>query len=121
MDLTHETYVDEGSIGQAERMEAPIETLQDGTPETETTTHYFWGTARDFDIQDAGFTRRFQNQQGHLFAEDVEVLEAQQRSIEANPDMKLRGINIDQGGVKARLVIQRLIKAQQLEREEGAQ
>src|SRR5688572_25439078 len=30
MDLTHETYVHEGSIGQPELMEAPIETLQDG-------------------------------------------------------------------------------------------
>ena len=193
MDLTHETYVHEGSIGQAELMEAPIETLQDGhvvivrrwmpgieappfwrdalkrdgpvdrwqvcvflppsnvlidvgvalagegatiekhdngvrgvvidamTPETETTTHYFWGMARNFDIQDAGFTRRFQNQQGHVFAEDVEVLEAQQRSVDGNPDMKLRGFNIDQGGVKARLVIQRLLKAQQSQPLEGEQ
>ena len=30
MDLTHETYVHQGSIGQAELMEAPIETHVDG-------------------------------------------------------------------------------------------
>jgi vanillate O-demethylase monooxygenase subunit len=185
MDLTHETYVHEGSIGQAELMEAPIETLQEGnvvivrrwmpdidappfwrdalkqegpvdrwqvcyflppsnvlidvgvapassgatieshdngvrgfvvdamTPETETSTHYFWGMARNFDVQDAGFTKRFQAQQGMVFAEDVEVLEAQQKAILTNPDMKLRGFNIDQGGVKSRLVISRLIKAQE--------
>jgi vanillate O-demethylase monooxygenase subunit len=44
--------------------------------------------------------------------EDVEVLEAQQRSISANPDLKLRAYAIDQGGVKARIIIDRLRKAQ---------
>ena len=63
-------------------------------------------------ILDTGFTARFKCQQGGVFAEDVEVLEAQQCSIERNPDLKLRAYNIDQGGVKARLVIERLRKAQ---------
>jgi vanillate O-demethylase monooxygenase subunit len=82
------------------------------TPETETTTHYFWGMARNFDILDQGFTARFKAQQGGVFAEDVEVLEAQQRSIEANPDLKLRAYSIDSGGARARLAIERLLKAQ---------
>jgi vanillate O-demethylase monooxygenase subunit len=184
MDLTHETYVHEGSIGQRELMEAPIETRVEGdqvivtrwmpgidappfwrgalkqsgpvdrwqichflepsnviidvgvapveagatveqhdqgvrgfvidamTPESETATHYFWGMARNFDIDDAGFTARFKKQQGGVFLEDVEVLEAQQRSISANPDLKLRAYAIDQGGVKARIIIDRLRKAQ---------
>lgn len=183
MDLTHETYVHAGSIGQPELMEAPIETRAEGdrvivtrwmpgidappfwrnalkkdgpvdrwqichflapssviidvgvalsgagatieahdqgvrgfvidsmTPETETTCHYFWGMARNFDLNDAGFTGRFKKQQGGVFAEDVEVLEAQQRAIEANPDMRLRAFNIDSGGVRARAVIERLAKA----------
>ena len=81
------------------------------TPESETSTHYFWGMARNFDVEDAGFTARFKRQQGGVFAEDVEVLEAQQRSIEANPGLKLRAYNIDQGGVKSRLIIERLRKA----------
>jgi vanillate O-demethylase monooxygenase subunit len=184
MDLTHETYVHEGSIGQRELMEAPIETRVEGdevivtrwmpgidappfwrgalkrggpvdrwqichflepsnviidvgvapveagatveqhdqgvrgfvidamTPENDTSTHYFWGMARNFDIDDAGFTARFKKQQGGVFMEDVEVLEAQQRSISANPDLKLRAYAIDQGGVKARMIIDRLRKAQ---------
>jgi vanillate O-demethylase monooxygenase subunit len=183
MDLTHETYVHEGSIGQQELMEAPIDTRVEGnevvvtrwmagidappfwrgalkqegpvdrwqicrflppsnviidvgvapvgagasveshdqgvrgfvidaiTPESESRTHYFWGMARNFDIEDAGFTARFKRQQGGVFAEDVEVLEAQQRSIENNPGLKLRAYNIDQGGVKSRLIIERLRKA----------
>jgi phenylpropionate dioxygenase-like ring-hydroxylating dioxygenase large terminal subunit len=78
------------------------------TPESETSTHYFWGMARNFDIEDAGFTARFKSQQGVVFAEDVEVLEAQQRSIDANPDMKLRGYSVDVGAVRARAIISRL-------------
>ena len=43
--------------------------------------------------------------------EDVEVLEAQQRSIAANPDLRLSAYNIDQGGVRVRQIIKRLCEA----------
>lgn len=183
MDLTHETYVHEGSIGQPELMEAPIETKLEGdkvvvtrwmpgveappfwrnalrregpvnrwqichflepssviidvgvspieagdtieqhdsgvrgfvidamTPETQTTTHYFWGMARNFDIGDAGVTGRMKAQQSAVFDEDVEVLELQQKSIAANPDMRLRNLSIDAGGAHARRIIERLAAA----------
>ncbi|HEX3573287.1 MAG TPA: aromatic ring-hydroxylating dioxygenase subunit alpha [Rhodopila sp.] len=184
MDLTHETHVHSGSIGQPELLESPIETSWAGnevfvkrwmpgidappfwrnalkregkvdrwqicnfiapasviidvgvapveagatierhdhgvrgfvvdsmTPETPTTTHYFWGMARDFDIDDAGFTARFKAQQGGVFQEDLVVLEAQQTSIDRNPDLRLRSYNIDSGGVRARLTIDRMMKEQ---------
>ena len=182
MDLTHETHVHSGSIGQPELMEAPIETRVDGekvfvtrwmpgvdappfwrgalkqdgpvdrwqicqfilpsaviidvgvapvgagatiaahdqgvrgfvvdvmTPATATSTNYFWGMARNFDIADAGFTARFRQQQAGVFAEDVEILEAQQRSIVANPNFKLSAYNIDEGGVRARQLIARAMR-----------
>jgi len=183
MDLTHETYVHQGSIGQQEILGAPIETHAEGnlvtvtrwmpnidappfwrnalkregpvdrwqichflapssviidvgvapitagatiethdqgvrgfvidamTPESETTSHYFWGMARNFDVDDPGFTARFKKQQGGVFLEDVAILEAQQRSIVANPDLKLKAFSIDTGGVRARQVISRLLEA----------
>lgn len=185
MDLTHETHVHAGSIGQPEIMEAPIETRVDGqevwvtrwmpgveappfwrgalrrdghvdrwqicrfmlpavvmidvgvapvdagatierhdqgkrgmvidflTPETETTHHYYWGMARNFDTDDAGFTARFKSQQGGVFLQDKEVLEAQQGAILANPGLGLRAFRIDEGGVRARQIISRAIKEQQ--------
>jgi len=185
MDLTHETYVHTGSIGQIELMEAPIETdatddrvfvrrwmpgvdappfwalalRQAGkvdrwqicefippsciiidvgvapvgagatiehhdqgvrgfvidalTPESDTRMHYFWGMARNFATDDPGFTARFKAQQGGVFAQDVEVLEAQQRSIEANPGLELRNLNIDSGGVLARRLVEKLIAAEE--------
>jgi len=183
MDLTHETYVHAGSIGQQEILEAPLECTVEGdsvrlsrwmpgieappfwrgalkkpglvdrwqvcefilpsavmidvgvapvgagatlaqhdqgvrgfvvdfmTPETETSHHYFWGMARNFDIDDAGFTARFKAQQGGVFAEDREILEAQQAAILANPDRKLAAYRIDEGGVRARQIIARKMRA----------
>jgi vanillate O-demethylase monooxygenase subunit len=40
-------------------------------------------------------------------------LEAQQRSITANPHLKLKAFGIDSGGVRARQAIQRMIREQQ--------
>jgi vanillate O-demethylase monooxygenase subunit len=180
MDLTHETYVHTGSIGQKELMETPLETRVEGdqvflsrwmanidpppfwrealkrdakvdrwqicqfldpcsviidvgvspveagdtleshnsgvrgfvidsmTPETETSCHYFWGMARNFDIDDAGVTARIKAGQDRIFNEDIEVLERQQRSIAENPDMTLRTLSIDSGGAHARRIIERL-------------
>jgi len=82
------------------------------TPETADTHHYFWGMARNFEVNDAGFTSRFKAQQGQVFAEDKVVLEAQQQAIRANGDMRLNAYSIDQGGVRARALISRAIKAQ---------
>ncbi len=79
------------------------------TPETETSCHYFWGMARNFATNDHGVTLRMKDQQNIVFGEDVEVLEAQQRSIAENPDMRLRVFNIDAGGAHARRVIERLM------------
>ncbi|HLY54230.1 MAG TPA: aromatic ring-hydroxylating dioxygenase subunit alpha, partial [Stellaceae bacterium] len=81
------------------------------TPENEASTHYFWGMARNFAIHDGGVGTRLRRQQGSVFQEDVEILEAQQRSIEANPGLKLRAFNIDSGGVRARMVIDSLRNA----------
>ena len=185
MDLTHETHVHAGSIGQQELMESPMESRTDGqtayltrwipdidappfwrgalgkpgnvdrwqicrfdlpslvmidvgvapvsagatlenhghgvrgmvidfmTPESETSHHYFWGMARNFNIDDAGFTARFKTQQGQVFAEDKVILEAQQAAILTNPDMKLNAYSIDQGGVRARRIIEHAIQTNQ--------
>lgn len=77
------------------------------TPVSDTSMRCFWGMARSFDIEDAGFTARFEQQQGGVFAEDFEIFEAQQRAILANSDLKLRAFNIDQGGVRAWKIIER--------------
>ena len=81
------------------------------TPETENSTWYFWGMARDFEVSDHGLSLRIKDAQSGVFAEDLDVLESQQRNIEARPDQKLLNFNIDSGGVRARRLIDKAIAA----------
>jgi len=82
------------------------------TPETENSTWYFWGMARNFEIEDHGLTLRIKDAQSKVFAEDLDVLESQQRNIEARPAQKLISLNIDSGGVRARRLIGQAIESQ---------
>jgi vanillate O-demethylase monooxygenase subunit len=74
------------------------------TPETETSIWYFWGMARKFQPQ------------GKIFAEDLQMLELQQKNLLAHPTRELLKLNIDAGGVQSRRVIDRLL-AQELAHE----
>jgi hypothetical protein len=65
-----------------------------------------------FDIHDVGFTARLKAQQGGVFPEGVAVLEAQQRSMLSNPQLKLRAFSIDAAAWRARHVIERMIREQ---------
>ena len=76
------------------------------TPETETTTWYHWGMVRNFQVEDRGLTFRIRDAQASVFAEDTEILEAQQQSILRRPERKLLDLKIDSGGVYARRIIE---------------
>lgn len=83
------------------------------TPETETSHWYFWGMARNFQAHDEELTKTIREGQGKIFGEDLAVLEAQQKNLDAYPDRRLLMLNIDTGGVQSRRVLERLIKAEQ--------
>ncbi len=83
------------------------------TPETEHSIWYFWGMARDFKPEDQALTQTIQQGQGAIFAEDLEVLERQQRNLLDYPDRALLKLDIDAGGVQARRMIERVIKQEQ--------
>lgn len=82
------------------------------TPETDGTMWYFWGMARNFQPTDAELTNKIREGQGAIFSEDLEVLEAQQANLERYPDRQLLKLDIDAGGVAARRLIEKLIKAE---------
>lgn len=84
--------------------------LDFATPATERTTTYFWGSARNRDVDDDEAFDRITAMQGGVFLEDVAVLEAQQRQIDRLPDRKLRAFSVDSGGVRARLMNERLAR-----------
>lgn len=79
------------------------------TPETETSIWYFWGMARNFNPQDQALTESIREGQGKIFSEDLEMLERQQRNLQAHPDRNLLKLNIDAGGVQARKILDRLM------------
>jgi len=82
------------------------------TPETETSHHYFWGMARKFAVDDAALTDTIREGQGKIFSEDLEMLERQQANLLRYPDRKLLKLNIDAGGARSRLMIDRAIAAE---------
>ena len=77
------------------------------TPETEASTWYHWGMARNFQTDDRGLTFRIRDGQAAVFAEDTEILESQQENILRRPDRQLLNLKIDAGGVHARRIIER--------------
>ena len=82
------------------------------TPETDTSIWYFWGMARNFNPRDKALTATIREGQGKIFAEDLEMLERQQKNLSAWPERNLLKLNIDAGGVQARRVLDRLIAAE---------
>jgi phenylpropionate dioxygenase-like ring-hydroxylating dioxygenase large terminal subunit len=87
------------------------------TPETEHTTHYFWAMARDFRLDDEALSKQLLEVGVNIFTnEDKPMIEAQQRAIGDTDDLlSLRPILLSTDGpaVKARRVIQRLLKEAQ--------
>jgi phenylpropionate dioxygenase-like ring-hydroxylating dioxygenase large terminal subunit len=83
------------------------------TPETESTSHYFWGQAHDFDVNNKELTQKIFEQIQTAFYEDVAVFTAQQRSITLRPDAPQVDINADTGGIQARRIVDRLLAEEQ--------
>lgn len=78
------------------------------TPETETTSHYFWGQAHDFDVANPATTNKVFEQIRTAFLEDVAVFSAQQRNLEIFADPPQVDINADAGVLAARRILSRL-------------
>jgi vanillate monooxygenase len=80
------------------------------TPETADTMHYFWGMARKFQVRSSLLTESIREGQGKIFAEDMEILERQQRNLSAHPGRPLLMLNIDSGGVQARRILDKQLQ-----------
>jgi phenylpropionate dioxygenase-like ring-hydroxylating dioxygenase large terminal subunit len=83
------------------------------TPETETTSHYFWGQAHDFDVKNPETTNKIFEQIETAFHEDVAVFSAQQRNLNLVPNPTQVDINADTGVIQARRILKRLHEAEQ--------
>lgn len=83
------------------------------TPETETTAHYFWGQAHDFDVKNPQTTDKIFEQIQTAFLEDVAVFSAQQRNLNLLDKPSQVDITADAGAIQARRILERLYDEEQ--------
>jgi phenylpropionate dioxygenase-like ring-hydroxylating dioxygenase large terminal subunit len=83
------------------------------TPETGTTSHYFWGQAHDWEIHNPATTDMLVDQIRTAFLEDVAVFEAQQRNMALLPGAPQIDINADNGLIQARRILDRIHREEQ--------
>ena len=83
------------------------------TPETETSSFYFWTHVRNFDLDDDDVSAMIREQFLFAFNEDVAVIEACQRGLDTYPDVQQVNISVDGGPILARRVLDELIEAEQ--------
>ncbi len=84
--------------------------LNTATPETETTSWYFFGFCRDYKLDEADRTQRLIDGVTGIFREDVAVLNAQQQALLDNPGARLANLAIDAGSVHVRRLLDQRIR-----------
>ena len=81
------------------------------TPETERSTHYFFGFVRNFGLGDAEMDAIFSGDMVRVFNEDIPVLEAQQRALDRGVSPGI-DIKVDAAPLAARRMLQKLVEGE---------
>ena len=84
------------------------------TPENERSSHYFWGLAHDrlSIAADAKVREEYYRQVRQVIDEDIVILTAQQKTIDLCAGAPTIDIRYDAGPLRARRIIERLLKKQ---------
>ena len=82
------------------------------TPETDTSVHYFWADAHNFNLDQPAVTDLLYEHVLEAFTEDKAVLEAQQAALNNTPNSAVVDINSDAGGLEARRILDKLVSAE---------
>ncbi len=84
------------------------------TPETESTSHYFWSLARNFRLDDEALTEKMRLGTNSTFDEDAVVLEIQQKQIERYGGAVPRvALTLDEAPMRARRALAALVKREE--------
>ena len=111
----HMTNVGVYPVGTARERASMLRVLHLLTPETATTTHYFWAACRNFRHGDASVTEGLRAGIAHTFDEDKHILALQQRSIDENPGLSVPtvAIRVDAGPMQGRRMLAGFIEREQ--------
>lgn len=83
------------------------------TPETETSCHYHFGFARNFNLGDAGMSKLLYDGSYNTFLEDKVMLEAQQKKLRGGAIDGLIHITADAAQMQARRMLDDMVRAEQ--------
>ncbi len=82
------------------------------TPETETSTHYFWSVVRNYRLDDVSMTAALAESVGATFDEDKIVLEQQQRALlESDESVPRFATKLDEAPMRARRILEKVVNA----------
>ncbi|CAM5208286.1 Vanillate O-demethylase monooxygenase subunit OS=Castellaniella defragrans OX=75697 GN=HNR28_001896 PE=4 SV=1 [Castellaniella defragrans] len=84
------------------------------TPETESSTHYFWAVVRNFRVDDEALTESLRVGNARTFDEDKAIVEAQQRRIaQTGTSVPRVALALDQAPIRARRMLEKRLKHEQ--------
>jgi phenylpropionate dioxygenase-like ring-hydroxylating dioxygenase large terminal subunit len=101
------------NVGSPRENGAEVPNVHFMTPETETSTHYFWASGRKFRTKDEEFSAAlYQGLNSAFTQEDKPIIEAQQELMGAADFWSLRPVLLssDSGGVQARRILAKMIE-----------
>lgn len=87
-------------------------TVQALTPETETSTHYFWAAANGFALDDPSVTEEIRHQTEVAFAEDHHIIQAQAAVVAEHPNERMIAIAADAAVNQGRAMLARMLQAE---------
>ena len=82
------------------------------SPETRSSTHFFWNYLHDFDIENPNISLSLRNSLEEAFNEDKAIIEAQQTVFDKDPNYQLLAIGADAALTYFRWVLARRIEAE---------
>tara|TARA_B100000686_G_scaffold257122_1_gene269098 strand:+ start:229 stop:1335 length:1107 start_codon:yes stop_codon:yes gene_type:complete len=98
-----------------DRSQGATHTVVNGiTPESESSTHYFWTFPRNHSLRDVDLNEYLQKGIISTFMEDKDMIEGQQKIINTNAFAPKIEINADAAAIIARNIIDELLQEQKL-------
>jgi vanillate O-demethylase monooxygenase subunit len=91
------------------------------TPETENSTHYFFGHPHNFAIDQPDITRSIHQSVVDAFDEDREIITAQQKNLALDPDFEMSPFGIDSALSQFRWAVKERLENERHARQESVQ